>query len=121
MDSVDFISVDDQDDLIVSFYIVSEDGLGAGRSLILLRDRKWESLVTEEEKGVKVSDEGIDDGGLDSVFLTKIVLSDSRAAVETTRTRYELDLRRVDPSEVADAKSVLEKMNFDKRFELEFT
>ncbi len=120
MYSVNFISVDDEDDLVVSFYIVSEDGLDTGHSLNLLRDRKWESLVTEEAKGVKVSDEGIDDGSLNSVFLTKIALSDGRAALETTRTRYELDLRRVDPSEVADAKSVLEKMNFDKRFELEF-
>jgi hypothetical protein len=42
---------------IVSFYIGEQSNLGNGRSLSLIRDYKWEALVAEDDKGVRVSDE----------------------------------------------------------------
>jgi len=42
--------------------------------------------------------------------------SEQIAELTTARRRYRLDLRRVDPEEIANLRKVLCKMNFDGRF-----
>ena len=48
--------------------------------------------------------------------MQEVRYSASEEIVATTRRRYRLDVRRVDPEEIAEMRKVLRKMNFDGRF-----
>ncbi len=116
---VAFISVESGDDWIVSFYVVRPDDPTDGRSLILMRDKKWEYLLPDSEKGVKVSDEGYpEDEEVHENYLDRVRLGGATAEIRSTYHRHTLDLKRVERSELRAAKKVLKKMNCDKRFEL---
>ncbi len=117
---VAFISVESGDDQIVSFFVVKPDDPTDGRSLILMRSKKWEHLLPEWERGVTVSDEGLsDEGEREGNFLERIRLGNSTAEIRSRDYRRQLDLKRVEKSEVRAAKKLLKKMNYDKRFKLE--
>jgi hypothetical protein len=111
---VPFITAEEGDDLIVSF------GLGqyASESLTLLRTPKFESLLADEERGVTVGT-GASNG--DSELLVSVHWHKLSVQITSTARTYELDLRAVDASELNDAKAILRKMNFDKRFEIQGT
>ena len=117
---VSFISVESGDDLIVSFFVVKPDDPTDGRSVTLIRDRKWENLLPEWDRGVKVSDEECsDDEEWEDNFLERIRLGNATAEIKSKHYRHKLDLRKVDKSELRAAKKLLKKMNYDKRFKLE--
>ena len=113
---VTFITTEDGDDLIVSFAI-EDDEPGEIVSLILLRTPKYESLLVEGERGVSVSLESEFDDNED--YLRRIRLGAPVTTIETTCKRYELDVSRVDSSELKAARRILRRMNFDRRFVLE--
>ena len=54
LELVQFMTAEIGDDLIVSFFVVKPHDPTDGRSIILMRDKKWEHLVAELEKGVTV-------------------------------------------------------------------
>ena len=115
---VSFITVEDGDDLIVSFAI-ADDEPGEIASLILLRTPKYEALLPTVERGVHVSHESfpeVDDGDL----LRRFTISGSVIRIETTRSHYDLDASAIDPGELAEARRILRKMNFDQSFILKF-
>jgi hypothetical protein len=109
---VPFITVEDDDDLIVSF------GLGrhAETSLTLIRTPMYEPMLSEEDRGVSVSKGGKSAPGAES--LVSITWGAQLVRIQSTRTAYVLDVSAVGPLEVSDAKLVLRKMNFDARFEV---
>ncbi len=45
------------DDFILSFFVAKPHDPIHGRSIILMRDKKWEHLIAERDRGVTVSDE----------------------------------------------------------------
>ncbi len=57
LELVQFMTAEIGDDLIVSFFVAMPHDPSNGRSIILMRDRKWEYLIAESDRGVKVSDE----------------------------------------------------------------
>lgn len=115
-EAVSFITTEDGDDLIVSFAI-EDDEPGEIVSLILLRTPKYESLLADDERGVSVSHEvDFDD---EEQYLRRIRLAVPFTTVESTRRAYELDVSRVDSSEIEAAARILTRMNFDHRFVLE--
>ncbi len=119
LELVQFMTAEIGDDLIVSFFVAKPHDPTDGRSIILMRDKKWEHLVTEWERGVKVSDEDFpEDEEADNNYLEGIRIGNTVAEIETTHRRYKLDLRNVDVSEVRAVKKTLKKMNYDKRFKL---
>ena len=119
LEPVAFVSVESGDDFIVSFFVVRADDFTDGRSVILMRDRKWEYLLDDTEKGVKVSDENFpEDEEFDDNFLEWIRLGNSTVEIKSRRHHHKLDLRRVDPSDLRAARKVLKRMNYDKRFKL---
>ena len=119
LELVAFVSVESGDDFVVSFFVVRADDFTDGRSVILMRDRKWEQLLDQKEKGVKVSDEIFpEDGEFDDNFLEWIRLEKSTIEIKSRRHLHKLDLRRVDPSELRAARKVIKKMNYDQRFKL---
>ena len=117
---VTFISIESGDDLIVSFFVVKPDDPTDGRSITLIRDQKWENLLPESDRGVKVSDEECStDEEWEDNFLERIRLGNATAEIRSKHYRHKLDLRKVDKSELRAAKKILKKMNYDKRFKLE--
>ena len=82
---VPFLSVEDGDDLVVSFPLDEH----ARRNLILLRTPKYESLLDDDERGVSVGTEATGGGVRELLVAVKW----SRGIVEVTSTsrRFALD------------------------------
>ena len=113
---VAFLTLEEDDDLIVSFAIDGDEP-GDVISLILLRTPKYESLLPLEERGVSVSHDAFPESGDER--LQHIRLGPSVIAIISTKRRYRLDVSRVATAELADARRILSRMNFDDRFILE--
>ena len=116
MEIVSFISIeDDPPDLILSFAIWQPE-LDDIRSLILIRTPKYEFVLDETERGVKVSDEDwLND---EDDMLEEIEFGDDFVKIITDYHQFELDLGKVDKEEIEQAKTILKRMNFDNRFEM---
>ncbi len=119
LELVHFMTAEIGDDLILSFFVAKPHDPIHGRSIILMRDKKWEHPIAEWDRGIKVSDEDFpEDEEADNNFLEGIRIANTVAEIETTHRRYKLDLRKVGESEVRAAKKILKKMNYDNRFKL---
>ena len=103
-------------DLIVSFAIECSEP-GDVKSLILLRTPEFEFILDDEERGVSVSHD--DEPEVENNLLRRIRMVSPTVVIESTYNRYELDISRLNPEEVAEACSILRKMNFDKSFTVE--
>ena len=119
MELVSFISIeDDPPDLILSFAIWQPDSEDI-RSLILMRTPEYEVLLDESERGVKVSDEAwLND---EDDMLRKIEFGNDFVKIISSHHKFDLDLRKVDNEEIDQVKTILQKMNFDNRFEVRIT
>ncbi|MGH9201807.1 MAG: hypothetical protein ACRD2A_11300 [Vicinamibacterales bacterium] len=118
LDVVSFVTLQDGDDLIVSFAIADEDP-GEIVSLILVRTPKYEPLLPADERGVSVSHESFPDDDDDRDRLRRLTMTGSVVTIETTRTQYNLDVTDVDRRELLLAQRILKKMNFDRCFVLQ--
>ncbi len=108
---VPFLTVEDGDDLIVSFPLDEH----AQTSLTLLRTPKYESLLDDEERGVSV---GTGDGGEGArELLVAVRWGKDLVEIKSTSRSFALDVASVESAEVEEAKAVLRRMNFDNRFE----
>jgi len=116
LETVSFISIeDDPPDLILSFAIW-EPELDDIRSLVLMRTAKYEMFFDEAECGVRVSEEGrLND---EDDMLKEIEFGDNLVRIMTNHHQFELDLRKIDKEEIDQAKAILNRMNFDNRFEM---
>ncbi len=119
LELVHFMTTEIGDDFILSFFVAKPHDPIHGRSIILMRDKKFEHLVAESDRGVKVSDEDVPENEeAENNFLEGIRIGNTVAEIETTHRRYKLDLHNVGELEIRAAKKVLKKMNYDKRFKL---
>lgn len=109
---VPFLTVEDRDDLIISFGI----GKQAATSLTPLRTPKYKPLLSEEDRGVSVGSGASGKGCRE--LLVSVEWSECLVQIESTIQRYTLDIQAVDPVEILEAKKILLKMNFDNRFEV---
>jgi hypothetical protein len=108
---VPFLTVEyDDKNLLVSFAM----GEHADTSLTLLRTPVYEVLLEEDERGVSVGTGQSDSE--DRQLLMSIAFSKDTVLVKTTGKDYLLSVRSVDEEELAEARLVLNKMNFDQRF-----
>jgi hypothetical protein len=120
MELVAFISTETGTDLIVSFAVCHPDDPTDVESLTVMRTPKYESILDESERGATVSLEREEDG--DEIVLLRQVsyLAEKKCVVvRSDRDTYELDVRKVDPTELKAMCRVLRKMNFDSSIELE--
>ena len=118
---VTFVAIENEDDLILSFFIAPPNDPTDGRSLILSRRPKWETLFPEHERGVTVTDEAwFAEENRERNVLARFQLGDNTAVIECTYSRHKLDLSRVDRSDLRVTGKILKQMNFDKQFKLEF-
>ena len=120
MEKVLFVSAEDDGDLVVSFVTPGEayhDGNAIDvKSLILLRSPQYEAALYEYERGVNVSYGDLSEDEYD--LLEQIEFRSDVVYIKTTRRTYDFNISRVGDDEITDVKKVLEKMNFDSRFEL---
>ena len=114
MEIVTFISIEDNPpDLILSFAVWQPE-LDDIRSLILMRTPKYEFLLDEGGRGIRVSDETW--LNYEDDILEEIEIGDDLVRIITEHHQFELDLRKVDKAEIEQAKTILKRMNFDNRF-----
>jgi uncharacterized protein YlaN (UPF0358 family) len=113
MDSVRFISIEDDDpDLLLSFALDNEEtGI---ISLILHRCPKYEVLLDTHERGVHVTMEGEEE--YEDDLLESISFKDNLVRVKSQRNEYNVDTGRVDEDEIKEMLAMLQKMNFDSSF-----
>ena len=107
---VEFITIEEDLDLIVSFAIAAGEP-GEVLSLTLMRTPNFENLLPEEEKGVSVSHEAfLDEEGVDQ--LQRFKLAPPLVSIATASRLYTLDVSKVDPDELQSAQRLLERMTF---------
>lgn len=109
---VPFLTVEDGDDLIVSFPL----GENADVSLTLLRTPKFEHLLPEEDRGVIVDAGHIDESEMQ--HLVSVEWGPTIVKIESTSQDYTLDVEAITNAEIKNAKRVLRKMSFDHSFGL---
>jgi hypothetical protein len=111
-----FISIEDEGtDLILSFAL-EDDAVGIC-SLILMRTPIFESLIPEEERGVQVSLEGQTTDEKCNLLI-RATLSSKTIELVTQSGIFKVDLSKVDKKELSAVYPFLQKMNFDKKFEV---
>jgi hypothetical protein len=118
METVAFISTQNGDDLIVSFAVIEPADPTEIDSLTLQRTPKYEHLLEDRERGVRVSFERyLED---DDELLKELHLDRKSAVVRlaTSLRNYELDVRKVDEGEIKAMQKVLARMNYDRRIRL---
>lgn len=106
MKRVEFITIEDETDLIVSFAIAPS----ALHSLTLLRSPQYEYLFPGYERCASVS---FDTSELDKDPLLSVQWGKSMVTVKTVRHVYKLDISEVDEIEITEAKDALKKMTKD--------
>ena len=112
---VQFISLEeDEKDILISFVIPDKE-IGV-KSLILHRTFFFEEILDEKEKGVKVSLEGetFDNDYLNT--LTKIEIKNKGIMIFSKFSEYNLDISRIDDTEIYNMIRLLKKQNYDNRF-----
>jgi uncharacterized protein YlaN (UPF0358 family) len=116
METVAFISTQNEDDLIVSFAVIEPADPTEIDSLTLQRTPKYEHLLDDRERGVRVSFERY----LEDELLEELRFDGKSAVVRLTTSlrNYELDIRKVDEGEIKAMRKVLARMNYDRRIRL---
>jgi hypothetical protein len=110
-----FITVEDGDDLIISFAI-PVDEFGDVKSLTLLRTPKYEHILDESERGVRVFFDEFPE--IENELLQQAEIAGDLLTITSNYRAYSLSLADVDDVEIEQTKRLLEKMNFDHRFQL---
>lgn len=106
-------------DLILSFAIEDEKYVAGIRNLILLRTPKFEPILDESERGVRVTLEGEDKiPGVPILDEFDFSSDTQTVSIRTHFRTYKIDLRAVDAKEIQDMRKIIQKMNFDNSFEL---
>ena len=115
---VAFITVQTGDDLIVSFAVCQPDDPSDVESLTILRTPKYE-FPQERERGASVSFRRNRERD-EKVLLREVFYApdENSVTLRTERETYNLDVRKVDPSELSAMCRVLRKMNFDSTIQL---
>jgi hypothetical protein len=118
MESASLITTEDADDLIVSFAILLDE-LCDVKSLTLLRTPKYEFILDESERGVKVLSD--DFPNEENELLKQVAIEGDVVRVTSHYRTYTVSIKDVEAVEVQEAKKILKKMNFDKRFRLKIS
>lgn len=117
MKTVDFITTQAGDDLIVAFAISAPESFAGIRTLTLLRTPKYEVFLEEWERGVRVTFER--DRAADPAILEAVEYSetDQTVRLRTASTSYNLDVRKLSAKDLKRIWEVLRLMNYDQSFD----
>ena len=117
---VAFITVETGDDLIVSFGVCPPDDPADIESLMILRTPKYESFLEEWERGAAVSFARDRKSDEEVVLLREVFYAPDGKFItlRTDHQTYQLDVGKVDPSELSAMCGAFQKMNFDSSIRL---
>ena len=107
---VDFMTIEQTDDLIVSFAVASGGSPGDVLSLTLLRTPKYEFILDPEERGISVSWEQDED---ENELLVAADITRDAVKLDTNRREFVLDVSRVSDGDLRRMRQVLRRMNSD--------
>jgi len=115
MDVVQFVSIEDDDDLVLglSFPEGTEFGIGG---FIIQRTPKFEFALFPHERGASI-DWTADD---ERILVKAVHLSRKAITVTTQYDSYAFDLSKIPDEEYQSVINILNKMNFDGRFKFTF-
>ena len=112
MDSVQFITIQDDDDLILSFSF--EEGTEFGvEGFMLHRCPKYEFALMPHERGSSVT--WTDDDEI--VTVESFELSRASVMITTRYRQYAFDISGLSDREVKVIRKIVRKKNFDNRFQ----
>jgi hypothetical protein len=86
------------------------------KSLILHRTLFFEQLLSDEERGVKVSLEGDSFDEEDFNMLKKIKIGNQHIEIKSSFRNYRLDVSGIEKREIENMMTLLKKQNYDNRF-----
>lgn len=116
MERVLFITTETGADLILSFAVQQPDDPSAIESLSLIRTPKYEFILEEHERGVKVSFERFPASQDELLQSFDYAAVDAVVRIRTSSRHYKLDLRKTDADDLEQMRQVLKLMNFDRKF-----
>jgi hypothetical protein len=116
MEIVAFITTERGDDLMVSFAVQDPSDPTSIESLTLSRTPKYEWLMQSDERARVSFDRFPDDDDRDFLVEIRFSKRDQTVHIETRLRAYELDVGRVDATELAEMRKVFHEMNRDGRF-----
>ena len=116
MDIVQFTTIEDNDDLILSFSFDEGTEFGIG-GFIILRTPKFEFTLSPHERGPSI-DWSDDD---EIITIKEIELSRAVVVIKTHYDSYSFDISRISNEEFRDVLEILKKMNFDNAFEFSYS
>jgi len=93
-----------------------QDGEQNINSLILLRTLLYEEFLDESERGVHVSFEGITNEDEQPIILKEIILEPKAIHINTAQHSFQLDLSKIEKSEIQEMRELLIKQNYDNSF-----
>ena len=115
MDKVQFITIEDNDDLILSFSFDEGTEFGV-EGFIIHRSPKFEFALMPHERGPSI-DWTEDD---EIITIKEIELSREVAVIKTQYEQYTFDLSRLSDEEYRTTVKILKKMNFDNVFKFSY-
>ena len=118
MKTVCFISVETGTDWILSFALQAEDDPYSIESLILMRTPKYEVILEEFERRVSVHFERHGDDEIDYLEAVEFLRTDQVVRIKSMLNGYELDVRKVGANDLHTMHNILQRMNFDNKFQL---
>jgi len=113
-----FISLEETDkDIIISFAIYNDET--SISSLILHRTLFFEEMLPVEERGVHVTYESDRYEQEDFNMLKSIKISSKNILIESTFRQYKVDISKIENEEINEMIEILNKQNYDNKFELQ--
>lgn len=116
MDIVQFVTIEDNDRLILSFSFKEGTQFGI-EGFIIRRSPKLEVVLMPHERG-PFTDWTEDD---EVITVKKVNLSRKFITIKTQYDKYTFDISKVSEAEFKDIIKVLKKMNFDNIFKLKYS
>ena len=111
MDKVQFTTIEDNDDLILSFSFDEGTEFGV-EGFIIQRSPKFEFVLMPHERGPSI-DWTEDD---EIITVKEIELTREVAVIKTQYEQYSFDLSKLSAEEFGAVVEILKKMNFDNVF-----
>ncbi len=115
MDRVAFITTQTGADLLLSFAVLRPDDPSEIESLTLLRTPKYEFILEEHERGVKVSFERHPNHHDEFLQALDYAATDAVVRIRTASHHYKLDVRKTEADDLEQMRAVLKLMNFDRK------
>jgi hypothetical protein len=116
MDRVEFITIEDNDDLILSFSFDEQAEFGV-EGFIIHRCPKYEFALMPHERGPSIAWTN----GDEIITVKEIELSREAVVIKTEYEQYTFDTSQLSDEEIRVAVEILKKMNFDKVFKFSYS